>query len=60
MSVCEFAKASAQPDGERDGGIVVRAGDVAAGEHHDHQRRTDGERADNTFGSFLVERVGTC
>ena len=36
--------AAADEHGQGDGGIVVRAGDVAAGEDHDHQRRADGQR----------------
>ena len=35
---------AADPDGERDRGVEVAAGDVAAREDHDHERGADGER----------------
>lgn len=35
--------AAAEKGGEGDGGVEVSAGDVAAGEDHDHEDRTDGD-----------------
>jgi hypothetical protein len=36
---------AADPDGERHGGVEVAAGDVAAGEDHDHERGADRQGA---------------
>jgi hypothetical protein len=41
---------AAGPDGEGDGGVVVRGGNVAAGENHDHESGADGERRDDAGG----------
>ena len=42
---------SAQPDGERDGGVKMSARDVPAGEDHDHENRTDRDRGQRGAGT---------
>src|SRR6185369_8067647 len=47
---------SAQPDGQGDGGVIMRAGDVAAGVDHDHQGQADRQRRE---GRSRVDDVHT-
>ncbi len=45
-----FGEFAPEPDGQGDGGIVMGAGDVAAGVDHDHEHQSNGQRAEGALG----------